>query len=76
MPTSNVIVGGRYRHDNTFRIMLLESASVPELDNSVFLIDPDAYCKRNTFIDKAWRGSWDEFLNQWTEYPDDPNRVN
>ena len=70
MPTSEVIAGAFYRHDNTFRIMRLEVASVPQCNDNVELIDPDSYC-RNGFIDKAWRGTWSEFKEQWTQVEDE-----
>jgi len=70
MPTQDVILGAYYKHDNTFRIMRLEAASAPECDNHVDLIDPNSYCKQG-FINMAWRGSWEQFLQQWSQVEDE-----
>ena len=66
MPTSNVIIGAKYKHDFSGITMILDSGSVPECDNWVTLSSEHDVSKRG-FV-TIWRGLWDEFLVQWTEY--------
>ena len=67
MPATNVIIGGKYIHDETKTIMIVDSGSVPECDNWVTLSSPEGFLKRG-FVTNIWRGTWEEFLSQWTEY--------
>ena len=67
MPTNEVIIGAKYQHDETGAIMRLESGSVPDCEDHVFMIDEEYYAQHNLFI-AGWRGSWNEFLSQWTKY--------
>ena len=66
MSTYDVIMGATYLHDETQTVMRLYSASVPELDDQVRLIEPDGYGKWNGFY-RHWLGSWDDFKDEWTE---------
>ena len=65
MPTNKVILGARYRHDQTEQVMRVYSVSVPDLDDYVKLIQPELYGFWHGFSHQ-WRGSWDQFRREWT----------
>lgn len=67
MPCSEVVLGLKYRHDETGNVMKIESASVPALDNQVTLTSEDCFGLQGIFC-RIWRGSWDDFLQQWSVY--------
>ena len=66
MTTDRVTLGQRYMHDETRTIMKCESASVPELNNFVRLVQQDDFAIQG-FVGPTWRGTWDEFEKEWTQ---------
>ena len=65
MPTPDVILGARYKHDGTGREMVLEAASVPELNNRVLLVVPEMFGIPLGYFE-GWRGTWADFKANWT----------
>jgi hypothetical protein len=69
MPTSEVKIGGLYSHDASGVTMRLEAGSAPgweDSTNSIHLVEPEKFGGRKGFY-RSWRGTWDEFLKEWTE---------
>jgi len=65
MPTQDLILGVKYRHDKSDTVMKIESASVEDLDDWITLVKPEDFAKRG-FI-QTWRGTCQEFRENWTE---------
>lgn len=63
MPTSEMVWGAKYVHDNG-DVMKIESASTEELDDWVTMVRPEEFSKRG-FV-RTWRGTCKEFHKQWT----------
>jgi len=68
MPTNDVTMGARYKHDKTGVEMRVYAASVPDLDDSVRLIEPMKYPHKGPIYGfaKVWYGDWEQFENEWT----------
>jgi hypothetical protein len=64
MPTSNIVIGQLYKHDDSGIIMKLESASIPDQD--IQLTEPSCYAKRNRFV-TSWRGELSLFKAEWSD---------
>ena len=62
-----VKIGGKYFfvENPAMGTWRVEAASVPELDDRVKLVRPEDW-RRHGFLSE-WRGTWDEFLEQWEE---------
>jgi hypothetical protein len=61
--TDTVILGGEYVHPERTGTWRVEAASVPDLEDRVWLCRPEHFTKSG-FVD-GWRGTWQEFLDQW-----------
>jgi hypothetical protein len=61
--TDTVTMGAEYVHPDKPGIWKVEAASVPELDDRVWLVRPENFAKPG-FVE-GWRGTWAEFLEQW-----------
>lgn len=66
MPTNEVILGALYIHDESHEVMKLDSGSTMSVDDWVTLVDPEQFCKHGFAY--VWRGTWNAFLEQWTQY--------
>lgn len=68
MPSDDVILGAYYTHDKSGEKMRMISASVPELDNTVRMIEPDMFPSKGFMggFARMWTGSWDDFKEEWT----------
>jgi len=65
MSVGQVVLGEEYSHPSSDTTKWkLESASPPECDNTVMLVEVDAYCKCG--FGSMWRGTWETFRKEWT----------